>query len=140
QISCTAYRVDQRGGSPAIDLCPQAADMGLDDVRLRIEKELPHMFEQHLVGDKATFVAQQKLKQPEFARLQVYLLAATPNGSRDQVHFEVSRRKGGWRCAQHRPARERDQTGHQFLEREGLDEIVVAARLEPVDPVVDARG
>ena len=127
------------GVSPAIDLCPQPADMGLDDVRLRIEEELPHLFEQHLAGDKPTFVAQQKLKQPEFARLQVYFLAAAPYGARDKVHFEISCRKDGWRCAQHRPARERDQTGHQFLEREGLDEIIVAARLEPVDPVVDAR-
>jgi hypothetical protein len=130
--------VDQRGGSPAIDLCPQAADMGLHDVRLRIEKELPHLFEQHFAGDKPTFVAQQKLEQPEFARLQVYLLAAAPDSSRDKVHFEISCGKDGWGCAQHRPARERHQTGHQFLESERLDEIIVAARFKPVDSVVDA--
>ena len=103
-----------------------------------IEMELPHLFEQHLARHDAALAAQQEFEQPEFARLQVDVLAAAPNGAGDEIHFEIARLQHGRRRSERRAARERVEPRHQLLEGERLDEIVVAAGLESVDPVVDA--
>ena len=66
------------------------------------------------------------------------LLAAAPDGARDEIHFEIAGLQHGRRRAESRAPRQRGQARHQFFEGERLDEIVVAAGLEPVDPVVDA--
>ena len=99
---------------------------------------LPDLFEQHRARDKPALRAHQEFEQPEFARLKVDRLSAAAHGAGDEIHFEIAGLEQGLRSSQGRTAGERGEARHQFLEGEGLDEIVVAARLESVDPIVDA--
>ena len=101
--------------------------------------ELPNLLEQHLAGDEPALAAHEKFEQPKFARLQRDLLPAAVHGARNKIHFEVARPQHCGRRPQGRAARERGEPRHQLLESEGLDEIIVAARLQSVDPIVDAR-
>ena len=138
RISGAAHRLDQRDAAAAIDLGPETADVRLDDVRLRIEVILPHLFEQHLSRHHTALAAHEEFEQPKFARLQVDVLGAAPDGAGDQIHLEIAGLQDGRPRPERRPPRERGEPRHQLLEGEWLDEVVVAARLESVDPVVDA--
>jgi hypothetical protein len=65
----------------------------------------------------------------KFARLKLDRLSAPAHGAGDKVHFEIAGREQGLRSSQSRTAGKRRKARHQFLESEGLDEIVVAAGL-----------
>src|SRR5262245_59850673 len=47
----TADGLNQRVLRIAVDLCANAADVRLDDVRPRIEMKIPHVLEQHRARD-----------------------------------------------------------------------------------------
>ena len=82
--------------------------------------------------------AQEELEQLEFARLKLDRLSAPAHRSRDEVHLEIADLEQGLRSAQSRTPGKRGKARHQFLEGEGLDDMVVPAGLEFLDPVVDA--
>ena len=70
-----------------------------------------------------------------------YSAPVRSNGSSDsrpQVHFKVAGREHGRRAREGRTARRRLEARKEFVEGEGLDKIVVAARAKPLDTVVDA--
>ena len=62
--------VQQRPLEPFVDLRAQAADVHVDDVRLRIEVIVPDALEQHRARHDLTDVTQQELEQLKLARLQ----------------------------------------------------------------------
>ena len=64
-------------------------------------------------------------------------LPGAGDGALQQVHLEIADAQRRLHRGHRRPARQRVEAGEQFREREGLDEIVVAAGLEPRHPVVD---
>src|SRR5512147_2173544 len=74
-IPGAAYRMQQRRFESLVDLRTQAADVHVDDVRLRIEVVIPHGLEQHGSGYDLALMAHQVLEQPELPRLQVDRLA-----------------------------------------------------------------
>ena len=63
--------------------------MGLHDVGLWIEMELPNLLEQHGASHHTAGVAHQIFEQAELARLQLDLLPGAPDLATDQVHLEV---------------------------------------------------
>jgi hypothetical protein len=75
--------------------------MRLDDIRLRIEMNIPDVFEQHCARRDAAFVAHQISQQLAFARLQIDRRAGAPYGPRDQAaaHWQ---RPSTWRAGSER--------------------------------------
>ena len=63
--------------------------MHIDDVRLRIEMIVPHIFQQHGPGDYLSCVTHQIFKQPELARLQLQLLTTAADRVGQTVKFEI---------------------------------------------------
>src|SRR5690606_12131485 len=58
-ISRTPYRVDQLGIESLVDFAAQSAHVSFDDIRLRIEMQVPDIFQQHIEGDDTAGVAHQ---------------------------------------------------------------------------------
>src|SRR5690606_20287893 len=94
-VAGAAHRVDQVVVEVAIDLGAQAADVRLDDGGMRVEMEVPYLFQQHGARDDLSGVAHQILEQPEFLRLELDAPAAARHGPREAVELEI-------RNAQHR--------------------------------------
>src|SRR6202158_3282393 len=84
-IPGAAHGVDQLGRKAAVDLAAQAADMGLDDIGLRVEVKFPDVLQQHSAGDDAAGVAHEIFEKLELLRLQ---LDALP-GARDAALEEI---------------------------------------------------
>src|SRR5437660_1467088 len=75
-IPDTAHCVDQRIGLLAVDLAAQTPDIDVDDVRGRIEMQVPDVLQQHRARHDVPLVAQQIFEQLELARQQGDLAAA----------------------------------------------------------------
>ena len=75
--------------------------------------ELPNLLEQHLARDDAALAAHQEFQQPEFARLQIDVLPAAPDGARDEIQFEIAGLQHG-----------RQATGDMIIVRYADDIIV----------------
>src|SRR5579872_1275495 len=65
-----ADRVKKRRVKSLVDLCPQARNMDVDDVGLRIEMILPNALEEHRSCHNLPRVPQEIFVQAEFAGLQ----------------------------------------------------------------------
>src|SRR5215472_11208187 len=136
-ISDAANRVDQRIGLSIVDLAADASDIDVDDVRRRIEMQIPHVLQQHRAGDDLAFVARQIFQKPEFARQQLDVLAVPAGGPRDQVDGKIADAQDcllGDRLAA--PA-ECLQPREQLDKGKWLDQIVVASGAQAADLVVD---
>src|SRR5579859_6412859 len=71
QVTRAAHRLDQFAVEAFIDLLPQAADMGLDNIGARVEMEIPDLLEQHLAGHQPALVDHQIFQQLPLARHQL---------------------------------------------------------------------
>ena len=130
--------MDERGVEAAVDLAPQAAHVDVDDVGLGVEVVVPYRLEQHGAGHHLPGVAHQVFEQPELAGLELDGTPGPPDGAREKVHLQVrDHEPGGRRPVAAAPPRQRLDPGRELGEREGLDEIVVAARAQALHPVVD---
>src|SRR4051794_17919707 len=69
-VADAAHRLDQVGLAAFVELRAQAADVGFDDVGLRIEVVVPHPLEEHGPGHHSPFVAHQFFEQAIFAWLE----------------------------------------------------------------------
>src|SRR5258708_913544 len=72
-ISNSSNRVDHFLREIFVDFVSEPADQHVDDIRLRVEIIVPDVFQNHSLGNHSSGVAQQILKQCEFARLKIYL-------------------------------------------------------------------
>src|SRR5579863_5290923 len=107
-VSGAANGVQQRGVEVAVELGPQTRHMDVDDIGLRIEMIVPHMFEQHCARDHLAGVLHEIFEQPEFARLQGDLLAGARHFARQPVEAQIADLKRGlFRSALGAPARQR---------------------------------
>ena len=77
-------------------------------------------------------------KSREFPRKQIDQLAVAPHSPLDQIHFErADLQSSDPRVAA--PAQKRLDPRRQLANLERLDQVVVAARLQPVNSLVDGR-
>ena len=111
--------------------------MDVDDVGLGVEVIFPDLLQQHGPRHSLAGVAHHELQQLELARLQVDLLALAMHGPGDQVHLQVAVTQQGLDRAGLAPAGQGRDAGDQLGEGVGVDQIGVAAGLQPVDAVVD---
>ena len=100
--------------------------------------KFPHAFQKHRAGDDLSGVAQKIFQKLKFARLQVDRIAPTRDRALQQVHLKIGGFQNGDLIADMRPAGEGVHARVQFRKGIGLDQIVVAAGLQPFDTVVDA--
>src|SRR5262245_26913011 len=138
QIPRTADGADHLAGKRLVDLGSQAADMDLDDVRSRIEMELPNPFQQHRLGDDAAGIAHQVFEHAEFLRLQFDGNASPADGPSQQVHLEIANLEADLLLRGGRTTPDGVEAGKQLGESEGLEEIVVGSGLQAFDAIIDA--
>src|SRR3954454_22589704 len=131
-VARAADRVQQARLPARLELAAQVGDEDLDGVRLRERVVAPDLVEQALARDDDALVAHQVLEQLELARgeLDVALRAAHLVGV--GVELEVAgHQRGG--AARRAAAQQRAQAGKELLALEGLDEVVVGARVQALD-------
>src|SRR4051794_25596466 len=132
-VSRAADGVQHARLAPGLELAAQVGDEDLDRVRRRERVVAPDLLEEALARHDDALVAHEVLEQLELALGELDRAIA----ARDLVRVRVQRQvRDDERCAPAgRPAaQERAQAGQQLLALEGLDEVVVGARVEPLDP------
>ena len=67
----TAHRVQQWFFKIAVNLCPQAADMHVDDVGLWVKVIIPDILKQHGPCNDLTTVAHEVFEKSKFPGLQI---------------------------------------------------------------------
>src|ERR1700692_761012 len=72
-VSRTADGVNQHPVKPSVDRLAQAADVHVDEIRLRVELQVPHALEQHGARDYLSRAPHQVLKEREFLRRKLDL-------------------------------------------------------------------
>ncbi|CPU65988.1 Uncharacterised protein [Mycobacteroides abscessus] len=132
------------GRAALVDLAAQVGDVELDDVGLAAEVVVPDAVEDLRLGQHAARVAHEVPQELELGRGEPDLLAPAPPLVRVLVELEVADDEhrvlalGGRTAAAQQPA----QPGDDLFQAERLGHVVVAARGEPGDAVLDgvARG
>src|SRR6202030_3855719 len=109
--------------------------MHINDVGLRIEMIIPDVLQQHGPGHHLAGVFHQIFKQSKLTRLQYDLLSATRDLMREAIELEVADAIHRFLAAT-TPARKYFRACKQLGKRIGLREIIVAARAQPLDPIV----
>src|SRR4051794_16446230 len=140
-VSRAADRVQQPRLATGLELATHVGDEDLDGVRLRERVVAPDLVEHALARDDDALVAHQVLQQLELALGELDVAIATADLVGVGVELEVAgdqRRRAPRRA----PPQQRAQAGQQLLALEGLDEVVVGARVEALDARLDrvARG
>src|SRR5579864_8834902 len=107
RISRAANRMDELDRKALVDFHPEAAQMGFDDVGLRVEMIVPDIFEKHRPGHDLSGVPHQIFEQAEFARLQGDRLAGALYDARQHIELEVTDLEAGLGGGAARPAAER---------------------------------
>ena len=121
-----------------IELAAQVADLDVNDIGLRHEFEIPHILEQHCPRHDLAGAAHEIFQQGEFPRQEIDQFAVAARGPLDEVHFQRADLQSRLpRVAA--PPQERFDARRQFADVERLDQVVVAARLQPIDSLVDRR-
>ena len=98
---------------------------------------VPDALQQHGAGHHLAGVAHQVFQQAELARLQVDLLPGALHLARQQVELEVLDHQLGHRALALAAPGQRLDPRQQLGEGEGLGQVVVAARLQAVHPLID---
>ena len=125
----------------ALELAPQVADEDVDDVGLDVGRVAPHEREQLVAGEHLARVADEDVEQVELAAGERELAARARRDVAARVDDDVARHVRA-RALLAAAAQQRLQARGQLGDRERLDEVVVGARLQPGDAVLDlvARG
>src|SRR5204863_5853423 len=94
-IAGAAHSVQQRVLELLVDLLPQAADMYVDDVGLRVEMVVPHIFQQHRPGYDMTGVAHQVFQELKLPRQEFDDLVAALHRAGQQIELQIGDAKPG---------------------------------------------
>ena len=111
----------------------QVGDEHLDRVRHREWVITPDLIEQALTRDDDPLVAHQVFEQLELALGELEQAIAAPDFVGVRVEGEIAERKSRL-PARRTPPQERPKPSEELLAFERLDEVVVRARVEPLDP------
>src|SRR3954447_14268394 len=127
-----ADRVQQSRLAAGLQLAPQGGDEDLDGGRLRARVVTPHLVEQALARDDDALVAHQVLEQLELALGELDAPVGAVDLVRVGIELEVARgqRRGAARRA---AAQQGAHAREELLALERLDQVVVGARVEPLD-------
>src|SRR6478752_1467282 len=131
-----ADRVQEPGLATRLELAAEVRHEDLDRVRGGERVVAPDLFEEALARHDDPLVAHQVLEQLELALRQLDHAIATRDLVRVRVQREVGDdQRGG--AARRAAPQQGAQPGQQLLALEGLDEVVVGARVEPLHAGLD---
>ena len=131
-----ANGLDQLLPVAAVDLLAQRVDVHVDDVGREIERVLPDARLDLGARDHLAAPPQEQLEERALAHRQPHGLPAAHDLARLGVVREVVEREGPGLDDLGAP-QERADARQQLPEREGLDQVVVGAGVEPLDLVLD---
>jgi len=129
--------VQQRAGSPGIDLLPELADMHVDHVGLWVEVMFPDVFEEHRPRDHLVDVASEIFQKLEFSPLQLDRLSVARHSVRKKVDAQVGDGEHRLDFDALRPARESLEPREKLTKGEGLRQVIITPCPQPTDPIVD---
>ncbi len=123
------------------ELAAQVADEDVGDVRPGVERVAPDLLVQARAVEHLAGMAEEEMQQIELAPGEAEVAVAAPGRVRARVQRDVADRRHRLR-RRWPPAQQRVQARGHLFEGERLDDVVVGARLEPADAVLDlvARG
>ena len=106
-----------------------------DNVRAVVVVDVPALLQQLVPREHLSRPAHEQLEQRELLRRQLDLGVAAPDALGGGVELQVAdfEHGGSFDCS---AADDRAQSRPQLRERERLDQVVVGARVEPVDAIV----
>ena len=112
--------------------------MHVDDVCLGVEVIVPDILEQHRAGDHLAVMPHQILEQPEFTWLQRDLAAVARELVGEAIELEPADPVNGLFTVPVALAARQDlDPREQFGKGIGLGQVIVAARTQAFDPIVD---
>ena len=137
-IADAAHGVEELGLEVLVDLLAQPVHEDVDGVGAGVEAVVPHVRHDHGLRHHLAGMTHQVLEQRELARAQ-FDRAPLPRSTR---RVRRSRRRSATvssvdSCAHLPASRQRLHAREQLREGEGLGEVVVAARLQALDAIVD---
>ncbi len=97
----------------------------------------PDILQQHGARDNLPGVAHQIFEQAEFARLQFNGRAAALGGAGEEIELQIAHRHLGLHRARIAPADQRIEPCQELGEGIGLGKVIIAARAQPLDAVID---
>src|SRR6202166_1959486 len=122
-----------------IDFTAQPADVAFDDAGLRIEMDAPYVFQQHPSRKHPIRITHEIFQQAKFLRQQFNVLSGAHDGSLQQIQLDRPRAQTSRRLLRvARPARQHPDPRQQFRERKRFDQVVVAARFQSLNSIVDS--
>ena len=134
--------MDQSRLVGGLGLAPQVTDVDLQRIGGSGEVEAPHLVEQPAALEDSPRVSQERFQEGELGPGQVDRPRSAQHLARlsvqDQIGELQTARRGVGRIRD-RPgaADQRPEPGQEFVQGEGLGEVVVGPSVEPVNPVTD---
>src|ERR1700730_11182966 len=118
------------------ELLPEVSDVDLDVFRIAEEVVAPDLVEDAIPGQHLVRMHHQQPQKIELARRQTDRTSGPPHLAGGLVHGDLQplELRPGRRIP---AAHDRPDPGQQFAEVERLDQVVVGAHLQPLDPVLD---
>src|SRR5262249_6271911 len=135
--SHAAHRVDERVCASPVHLPPQPTDIDVDDVGHRVEVQIPDVLQQHRAGNNLSGVANQIREQLKLFRQQLDLASPAADGPSEKVHLQVADPQERLLHHGRAAAGQRIDASEKLGKGEGLDEVVVAARPQASDTIID---
>src|ERR1017187_1689003 len=129
-VAFAAAGVDQPGRASGLEFGAQALDVDIDHVGEGAEALVPDVLRDGFAAYDAVLVEQQEFKQGVFLGGHADGAAGAGDGVAGGVQSEVGR-LDHQRARHAGAARKGAQAGQQFLEVEGLHQVIVGAGIEP---------
>src|SRR5437588_5201726 len=119
--------MDQPRFAFGLELAAQVADVDVERIRGVAEVVAPYALVDERAWKHLAGVAHVELEQVRLSRRQLEAAGASSCVHRAEVEAEVGETEDVCRLLLERPAKERAQSGEEFLERERLRQVVVGA-------------
>jgi hypothetical protein len=120
-----------------INFAADTPNIDIDDVGCGIEVEIPNVLQQHSPRNHPSLIANQILKQLEFARKQADIPAASAGGSRYQIQLEIPDTQHRFLDNRVAAPSESLNARQQLNERERFGKVVVSACAQSADAIVN---
>src|SRR3954447_13391414 len=140
-VAGAPFGVEQARLAAGLELAAQVGDEDVDRVGRSGRVVAPDLVEEPLAGYDEPVVSHQELEQLELAVGELDLALAAHDLAGVGIEREIADLEGGG-SARRPPAQQSPDPGEQLAALEGLDEVVVGAAVEAVDPILGlgARG
>ena len=107
-------------------------------VRLRVKADIPDRFQQHGPGLDPSLAAKKMFEKREFPWQEINKLSRARYLASHKIHFQITGAQDYFILCRTRATGQCRDTSRQLAERKRFHEIIVAACIQALDPVIDA--